>query len=503
MIAMEDSVSHIQTLEVNISAINSVADTVRHTVGPKGLDVMLVDQYGDFQCTNDGVAILSAIQVQHPAGKLLIEIAKAQERQIGDGTTSVVIFASEILNLALEKIKNGHPAIPLIKGISMAIDKTIELLERHSTPVQQIDDPRLRSATLISARGDKELTDLLIKLATYISEKNSFEYLITKFDFSSAIHSCSRRESEIFNSYFINKRAHYHYDNDFYDCKCLIIEGPLEPEALSSEVISTDTGVARLDESIDKLLSMADKITHLGIKAIFLSGSIMPKIEEFFIKEGIFVLSNLRQIDINALIRISGASKASRQKLLNTEASTIKALSGTLEYIQRSSSPIGVFIKGTEAQEATLLLSAELESALAEKKRIAIDAANAFKKCLESGYVLGGGVAEINLIERLRKSQDSLSFSKDIITGFNIITDALPALFKQIVKNAGYDPKAKLESINFSASNKDGIDLDTGEICNYDQLGILDPLALKVSIFRIVKELVNQVLKIKLILQAK
>lgn len=107
---MEDSVSHIQTLEVNISAINSVADTVRHTVGPKGLDVMLVDQYGDFQCTNDGVAILSAIQIQHPAGKLLIEIAKAQERQIGDGTTSVVIFASEILNLALEKNQKWSPS---------------------------------------------------------------------------------------------------------------------------------------------------------------------------------------------------------------------------------------------------------------------------------------------------------------------------------------------------------------------------------------------------------
>ena len=125
---MEDSISHIKTLEANIAAINSVAETVRHTVGPKGLDVMLVDQYGDFQCTNDGVEILSSIQIQHPAGKLLIEIAKAQEKQIGDGTTSVVIFASEILSLALEKIKAGFQVIPLIKGISMAIDKTIELL---------------------------------------------------------------------------------------------------------------------------------------------------------------------------------------------------------------------------------------------------------------------------------------------------------------------------------------------------------------------------------------
>jgi len=499
---MEDSISHIKTLEANIAAINSVAETVRHTVGPKGLDVMLVDQYGDFQCTNDGVEILSSIQIQHPAGKLLIEIAKAQEKQIGDGTTSVVIFASEILSLALEKIKAGFQVIPLIKGISMAIDKTIELLERQSSSIQHIDDPRLRSVTLISARGDKELTDLLIKLAKTISEKNSYEYLITKFDFIAAIHSCSRRESEIFNSYFINKRAHYHYDNDFYDCKCLVIEGPLEPEALSSEVISTDAGVTRLDASIDKLFSMAEKIAHLGIKAIFTSGSVMPKIEEFFIKEGIFVLTNLRQTDINALIRISGASKANRQKLLSAEASLIKSHSGTLEYIQRSASPIGVFIKGTKAHEATLLLSAELESALAEKKRIAIDAANAFKKCLESGYVLGGGIAEINLIERLKRSQESVSLSKDVNAGFDIVVEALPALFKQIVKNAGFDPAAKLEMLNFHASNREGIDLDTGKASNYDQLGILDPLALKISIFKIVKELVSQVLKIKLILQA-
>ena len=122
---------------------------------------------------------------------------------------------------------------------------------------------------------------------------------------------------------------------------------------------------------------------------------------------------------------------------------------------------------------------------------------------MESGYVLGGGVAEINLIERLKRSQDSLVFNKDTMAGFDLVVESLPALFKQITYNAGFNPDEKLSSINFHASNKDGIDLETGDITNYDFQGILDPLATKISIFKIVKELVSQVLKIKLILQAK
>ncbi len=500
---MSQPVTYIQTLEANISAINSVADTVRHTVGPKGLDVMLVDSYGDFKCTNDGVEILSSIQIQHPAAKLLIEISKAQEKQVGDGTTSVVIFASEILRLALLKIKEGYKVVPLIKGIGNAIDKIIELLERLSTPVNRVDDPRLRSVTHIAARGDKELTNLIINLAESITKENSYEYLVSQFNLFESIYTCSRRESEIISGYFIPKRPHYHYDYDFYDSKCLVIDGPLEPEAFSSEVISTDTGVTHLDDSTSKLFSMAEKIKNLGIKAIFLSASMLPKLEEYFIKEGIFVLSNLRQKDIKALLRISGAKKVNRQRILSADSSEIKNISGQLEAIQRSFTPIGVFIKGTSAYEATILLAAELESALAEKKRIAIDAAHAFKKCLESGYVLGGGVAEINLIERLRRSQDSLVFNKDTMAGFDLVVDSLPALFKQITYNAGFDPDEKVNLINFHASNKEGIDLETGNLINYDYQGILDPLATKISIFKIVKELVSQVLKIKLILQAK
>ena len=500
---MSQIASYIQTLEANIAAISSVADTVKHTVGPKGLDVMLVDQYGDFKCTNDGVEVLSSIQIQHPAAKLLIEISKAQEKHVGDGTTSVVIFANEILRLSLQKIKEGYQTIPLIKGLNKALEKVIELLERHSTPINRVDDPRLRSVTHIAARGDKEITDLLTKLSEDVANANSLEYLVSEFNLFESIYTCSRRESEIIGGYFIPKRPHYNYDSDFYDPKCLIIDGPLEPEAFSSEVISTDTGVSHLDQSVEKLFSIAEKIKNVGIKAIFLSASILPKLEEYFIKEGIFVLSNLRQKDINALLRISGASKVNRQRVLSADNSELKSISGDLESIQKSFSPLGVFIKGTKAYEATILLAAELDSALAEKKRIAIDAAHAYKKCLESGYVLGGGIAEINLIERLKRSQDSLSYNKDTMVGFDIIVEALPALFKQIVFNAGYDPDEKLNLIDFHASNKNGIDLETGEIINYDFSGILDPLASKISIFKIVKELVSQVLKIKMILQAK
>ena len=500
---MSSTKNYLDVLEANIKGIQQITETVSSTIGPKGLDVMLVDQYGDFQCTNDGVEILSSMQIKHPVAKLMVKIAKAQESKVGDGTTSVAIFVNKILQFAYNKLKSGFQPIPLIKGIEIAIERSIELLADSAKTANDINDPMLRAATFISARGDNKITKHLMELAEMLIEKNGLDFFLKDFNLNSAILPSNDQNTRIQDGYIIKKRSHYHYDYTFIDIKCLTIDGPFEPEAMSSEAISTEKGVEKFDRNISKMIDLAETISKAGIRAVFTTSSMMPKIEEFFIKEGVFVLTNLRQVDLKAIMKMSGANKVNRQKLSSAGKGEILHFAGDLACIEQSSSPIGTIIKGKKAHYASLIISGELDTVIDEKCKIALDAASSMKNTLKSGYLPGEGVAELNLIPALKQYRKELEgLSDNVVAGYDIVVEALPAVFVQILENAGIDPKKVIEKIGASLTNTKGVDLDDASIIDLYERQVVDPLELKLSIFKIAREIVTQILRIKLILQA-
>ncbi len=500
---MLDNQKYSDILNSNINAVASLVATVKGTVGPKGLDVMLVDEFGHTTCTNDGVEILSNLKILHPISRLVNEALKSQEAQVGDGTTSTAILIDALLSSAQNKINNGAKTSRLVKGIQIASEKLINEFRKSSKPIKDINDEKLKQVVSIAARENQIITELIIDAAKKIIDKNKTNILINdSYDLAEAVVATSLSESRVLDGLFIKKKTHFNYSQSFNELSCLIIEGPFEPEPMSSEAISTDEGVKRFENNIQTLLDSAKKISKSGIKAVFTSASMFPTIEEFFVKSGIFVLTHLKKSDIDNLIQASGSQLTTRANLLSSEQN-LKDYSGSLEKITYYPELAGFSLIGSKQYQATIIINAETETILEERKRITKDAIQAMIATLKSGYLMGEGIAELNLIKNLQESKQEFKNDTEISAGFDVVIESLAALFKQIVTNAGFEFSELITKLSLSPQNTKGIDLDNGELLDLEEAGVIDPTEVKISAFKIANEVAAQILKINLIVQAK
>jgi len=504
---METSNKYAEILDRNISAIDRVVSAVKGTIGPKGLDVMLVDKFGNFKCTNDGVEILNNMELNHPVMKLIVQAAKSQEARVGDGTTTVAIMCGAILNQAQKQITNGIQAIKLIEGIKLGVKLSIDELKSCSKPIKTTQDKALEDLVRISSRGDNEITGLIMLSARQTElNNNSSKALLESdagYEFSDSVCGVLNEESRILDGLFIRKKTHFNYPNKFKNIDALVIEGPFEPEPMSSEAVSTDEGVKKYEQNIQLLLETAKRISKAGIRAVFCSSSMMPAVEEFFVREEIFVMTHLKSSDINRLINITGAKLSTRSKLFNIDALTILSYAGKLESIDKHDDLGGFCFLGKKNYQPSIVIGAETESVLEERKLIAIDACKALVAGLRNGYVVGEGVAELNISAKLHERLQTLLLDPELLAGANIIVHALKAPFEQILTNAGFDPVKSLKSLDLNPENQTGIDLNTGNHINLVTEGILDPAESKISALKIAGELAVQILRINSIIQAK
>jgi chaperonin GroEL (HSP60 family) len=229
----------------------------------------------------------------------------------------------------------------------------------------------------------------------------------------------------------------------------------------------------------------------------------MPAVEEFFVREEIFVMTHLKSSDINRLINITGAKLSTRSKLFNIDALTILSYAGKLESIDKHDDLGGFCFLGKKNYQPSIVIGAETESVLEERKLIAIDACKALVAGLRNGYVVGEGVAELNISAKLHERLQTLQLDPELLAGANIIVQALKAPFEQILTNAGFDPVKSLKSLDLNPENQTGIDLNTGNHINLVTEGILDPAESKISALKIAGELAVQILRINSIIQAK
>ena len=272
---------------------------------------------------------------------------------------------------------------------------------------------------------------------------------------------------------------------------------------MSSEAVSTNEGVKKYEQNIQLLFETAKRISKAGIKAVFCSSSMMPAVEEFFVREEIFVMTHLKSSDINRLINISGAKLSTRSKLFNIDTLNILDYAGKIESIDKLEDLGGFCFLGKKNYQPSIIIGAETESVLEERKLIAIDACKALGAGLRNGYVAGEGVTVLNIVTKLEKELQHLDLDDELLIGVKIIYQALRAPFEQIVTNAGLDPNKCLESLEPGVENQLGIDLDTGKPINLIEEGILDPTESKISALKIAGELAVQILRINSIIQAK
>lgn len=480
-----------KVLKSNIEAIRAVMALVRPTIGPKGLDVMLVDEFGHSNCTNDGVEILSNVKIEHPAARLAVEAAQSQEIQSGDGTTSCAVYIDSMLASAEKQIDIGFKPNRIAEGMKLAVSKACELLEASSKKIT--DDSQLRSIISISSRQDPEITELVFQ-AIKGSE--------LEIELGDHVLASLNKESQILDGLFIKKKTHFSFSELNKEAPLLLVEGPFEPEAMSSEVVSTEEGVKKYENNLESLLDTAKKIVKAGTKVILTGSSMYPSIEEFFVKEGIVVLTHVSKKHLANLSKLCNAELLSRPKLIHGDLKNIEKSLGKLEAVENHKE-LGGFLFKTPKPVKTILISAQMQASLDERERITIDAIQAAQNAINSGYVLGEGVAEMNIIASLKGLEERKNPDRDLLAGFTIIEDALKAIFWQIINNAGLDYKELSSQIHFNKDNKEGVDLNSAKSIDLEEAGIIDPLKVKLSALKIATEFVIQILRINAIVQAK
>lgn len=477
-------------LKSNIEAIRSMLALLRSTIGPKGLDAMLVDEFGHSICSNDGIEILRNLKIQHPAARLAVEAVQSQEIQAGDGTTTCAVYIDSMLASAERQVKQGFRPIRLIKGMELACNLACNLLETNAQ--KKINDEELKAAILVSARQDQEISDLVFQSI----KKNS-----SNLDLSEHIVTSLNNKSRLLDGLFIKKKSHFSYSDKFSDAPLLLIEGPLEPEPMSSEIVSTEEGVKKYENNLQSLLDTATKIIESGTKIVLTNSSIYPSIEEFLVKEGVLVLSHLSKRQISNLAKLSDASLINRAKLHSYDLNRIEKYLGLIKSAKPLDELGGFLFKGKKNLK-TILISSQMQTSLDERERIVVDAIRSAQNLNLSGAVLGEGVAEMNILDSLLAERSNLA-AKDLEAGSEIIEDGLKAVFWQIIDNAGLDYKKSIQAIDFNTQNKLGVDLESGSVINLQENKILDPLKVKLTALKIATELVTQVLKINAIVQAK
>ncbi len=487
----------------NLSTVRSIADAVRGTFGPQGLDVMLIDDYGDYTVTNDGVKILSLIETNHPAAKILIDAAKRQEEEVGDGTTTVTILVDAILSEAVKQVEKGVPIPKLIEGLKLGLQCAMDSVEKLSVELNDLTDSKLKAMACISGRGDKELVELVLQAAGQIGEEKLRQ---KDFKFASTIVVKSGAESKLVKGTVINKlRMNALMPKNLSIAKVLVIDDALVPEELPPEAVGTEQGFAHFQHAQQSFLIGIKKLIDAGVKLVLVDSNIHPYAEELFAEAGIMALQRVRNSELHRAAKLVGAKIVTR-RILSLSLAEISASLGQVDFVSEDNELGLVVLEGGRGEStSTLIIGASTEAIASEQQRIATDVASALQASLSGGVVPGGGATELALIpflEDLKHKESGVAHY-----GIDCLIEALKKPFSQICQNLGLNPLEKVAQVLGTQSSSCDFSLainsETGEIASMAALGVYDPALVKRVALKTACEVAIQILKVNVIIKSR
>ena len=493
----------LAALTTNVSAIRAVKSAVEGTIGPKGLDTMLVDRDGGVIVTNDGVTILEQMEVDHPAAQMMIAIAKNQQEKVGDGTTTATIVASSLVSEGLDKVIRGVPVAKLIDGIAYGIQSSLELIESCSHKVISLDDPYLYNIAIIAGRKYNDVADMVIKAAKLIGKDKLCD---AKFKLSDIVYSQNGVENEVFGGVLIHqKRMNTEMPHTLESVKILVIDDALEIETMSSEALGTESGFQQYMKQQAELKENLQKIIDLGVKFVLVDRGVNSDAEEVLTDAGVMILRRVENEILNRVAEHVGARKLKRTGLKKSLSELEKYLGYAESVIEDEKLQQVRVLGGKGIPTAAILVGAATEQIAGEKERIAKDAASSVQAAVKGGYVAGGGAAEIMLARNLKSRKKE--FAGMIDYGVECVVQALKAPLSQIIKNAGYHPLEKVEEVIGAQFDKQngalGVDCDNGKITDMISKGIVDPALVKYYAIKSAGEIAISILRIGTIIRKK
>jgi thermosome len=480
----------------NITAARTIADSVRSSLGPRGMDKMLVDSMGDVVITNDGVTILKEMDVQHPAAKMLVEVAKTQDAEVGDGTTTSVILAGELLKKATDMIdSNVHPTL-ITAGYRLANDRAQEVLKSVSTKVSIKDDRLLKliaETSMISKQvgGSKSFfADMVVEAVKTIIDKDAKgNYTADLKNIQTVKKSgASMEESQIIKGLIIDKEpVSNSMPKKVVDAKIVLIDAAFEVKKTEVEAKIQITDPSQLSgfikEEENMLRRMVDKVKASGANVVFCQKGIDDLAQHFFAKEGIYACRRVKKSDMERLGRSTGASICNKIEEISKEDLGFAA-SVELKTVQDEDM---TFITGCkDPRTVSVLVRGGTNHVADEVERSLVDAWSVVKASIEDGMIVtGGGSTAMEIAMQLRDYASSVGGREQIaIEAFASAMEIIPTT---LAENAGLDPiniNIELRKQHKAGKINAGLNPFTGKVEDMLKLDVIEP-------YRIGKQAIN------------
>ncbi len=496
-----------EALHTNIMAAKIVAETVKSCLGPKGMDKMLVDSFGDVTITSDGRTILDEMDIQHPAAKMMVEVAKTQDNEAGDGTTTAVIIAGELLNKAEELIeKNVHPTI-IIDGYKKAQEKALEILEKMAIPVDLNTQEYMKKAAMTSmasklvAEHREYLADLAVKSIFQVAEKQGDSYKVDVDDVKVEKKAGeSIRETKLIQGIVLDKDvAHSGMPKRVEKAKIALLDCPLEIEKTEFDAkINIDSpeqmeGFLKQEEGM--LREMVDKIVAAGANVVLCEKGLDDMVQHFLARKEILAVRRIKKSDMEKLAKATGG-----KIITNLDAISSEDLGyANLVEERKIGDDKMTFVEGCKHPRAvTILIRGGTTRIVDEAERSLHDALCVVRDIVEEPKVVaGGGSPELEVSRMLRKYAETLPGREQLaVKGF---AEALEAVPMTLTENAGLDPIDILSELRAGHEKGEkwaGIEVNHGKVEDMAEAGVFEPLAVKKQIIRSATEASTMILKI-------
>jgi len=487
----------------NIAAAKAVAETVRTTLGPKGMDKMLVNSMGDVIITNDGYTILDEMDIEHPSAKMIVEIAKTQQDEVGDGTTTAVVVAGELLKNAEGLLtQDVHPTV-IARGYRMAADKAQQILEKISEPIIKTDVETLKKIATTAMTGKaaeiarEKLADLAVKAVQLTYEDSGFDLEDIKLEKKTGF---GVEDSELVEGIVMDKeRVHESMPRIVKNAKIALINKELEIKKTeidaNIEIKDPSQLQAFIDMEENMLKKMTEDVSKSGANVLFCQKGIDDIAKHYLAKAGIFAVERVSEDNMKRLSKATGAKVTNN---LHDLGEKDLGFAGVVEEKKFGDENYTFVSKCKNPKAVTLLVRGGTQHVVDELERAVSDAIGDIVCAISVGKaVAGAGASEIEMTIGIRKFANSLSGREQLAV--NAFADALEVIPRTLAENAGLDPIdviTELKSAHDKGQKWAGINVFTGKVMDAWKAGVIEPTKIKTQAIKSASEVTELILRI-------
>jgi len=498
----------------NIAAAKAMSQMVRSTMGPMGMDKMLVDDLGDIVITNDGATIVKEMNVEHPAAKMVVEVAKTQDDEVGDGTTTAVVMTGELLGNAEKLLDQGIHSTIIARGYRMAALKAQDALDKAGRPVSVTDKATLKkiaatSMTGKSVGGSRDyLAEIAVNAVTQVAEEVNGKMKADMDDIQVEKKQGSAvTDTELIRGIVIDKEVvHSGMPKKVTDAKIALVDGAFEIKKTETDAEISITDPMQLQAFVDQeektLKALVDAVVKSGANVLLCQKGIEDLPQHFLAKAGILAARRVKESDMKKLSKATGARIVTSIKELSKED---LGYAKVVEEKKVSGDDM-LFIRDCKNPKAvSILVRGGTEHVVDEAERGIHDAVCVVAAAIDSGkYVAGGGAIEVELAKELRKYSDTIGGREQLAV--NAFADSLEIIPRTLAESAGMDAIDTLVSLRSKHDKKDGggygVNVLEGKVDDMFGKSVIEPVKLKSQVIKSASEAAEMILRIDDVISA-